>query len=322
MQTLLPLKHQIVRDLAWSCFGPNIIDSFPEDISGMGSNIRSCPIALTDQRKQWLLQLDEDPQPLVQHLQSLKSSRLGLYFEALWQFFIRQDNKLELIVHNLRVYREKVTLGEFDILYRDLENGEFFHLELAIKYYLNSSTTALNDTRHFSAEHKYWVGPNTVDRLDIKLAHLLNHQIELSALDESIPLLKGYGIESLNKVIALKGMLFYPSINTSSQPFPANISSEHLSHDHLRGQWIHLDKFLSINTLYLHWCHLQKPFWISPAICNNSASLINADSIGPYISDYFSSTSRPAMICGMREDAQGYREVERFFVTANNWPAK
>lgn len=320
MQTLLSLKHQIVRDLAWSCFGPDIVDNFTGVISGIDSSVRSCPITLTNQRKQWLLQLDDNPQPLVQHLQHLNSTRLGLYFEALWQFFIQHDNTLELIAHNLRIYRDKVTLGEFDILYRDLEQGEFFHLELAIKYYLNYSATALNDNRHFSAEYKYWAGPNTVDRLDKKLAHLLNHQIELSALAESTPLLEEHGIQSLNKVIAMKGMLFYPYNHTANEPLLAEGSDEPLSDNHLRGQWIHFDEFLSLHTRHSHWRHLQKRFWISPAICYSPENLITADKLDRFIRDYFVSTTRPIMICGMQEDTHGYREVERFFVTANNWP--
>ena len=322
MQTLPPLKHQIVRDLAWSCFGPNIVDSFPADVRGKDSRIHSCPITLTKQRRHWLLQLDKEPKPLAQHLQHLNTNRLGLYFEALWQFFLQQDDKLELVAHNLRVYRGKVTLGEFDILYRDLESDEFFHLELAIKYYLNASTTVLAANRHFSTEHRVWVGPNTVDRLDKKLGHLLNHQIELSALEESVPLLEKYGIESLNKVIALKGMLFYAYSDATAPHIQTASSGEHLSTDHLHGQWIHLDDFLCLNTLHSYWCHLQKSNWISPAICSSSEGLMTSDNISRHLKDYFTGTVRPAMVCGMREDAHDYREVERFFVTSNDWPTE
>lgn len=327
MQTLSSLKHQAVRDLAWSCFGPNIVEHFPGADKGLNGAVQSCPITLTNRRQQWLLQLDQNPTLLLNHLARLKSTRLGLYFEALWQFFIQQDEQLELIAHNLRVYREKVTLGEFDILYRDLATDEIFHLELAIKYYLNCSTTVLNRDQHFSTAYKYWVGPNTIDRLDKKLAHLLNHQIELSELQESTGVLEKCGIKntegkSINKVIALKGMLFYPHSVAADRRFEANVANERLSNNHLHGEWIHLEEFIERCDAYTYWCHLQKPRWISPPTYNCVEDLISAENLAEYMGDYFSRTTRPAMICAMREDSGSMQEVRRYFVTANSWPSK
>ena len=49
---------------------------------------------------------------------------------------------------------------------------------------------------------------------------------------------------------------------------------------------------------------------------------MTSDNISRHLKDYFTGTIRPAMVCGMREDAHDYREVERFFVTSNDWPTE
>ena len=92
MQNLPPLKNQAVRDLAWACFGPNLVDDFSPwpGFSAIGNG----HFKLTVERRQWLLQLDRQPSVLLQHLTHRRSPRLGIYFESLWQFFIEQDPAL------------------------------------------------------------------------------------------------------------------------------------------------------------------------------------------------------------------------------------
>ena len=83
MHLIPTLKNQTVRDLAWSCFGPNLVDDFAP-LGGTGQE--SCQLELTAERQQWLLALDKNPAELLQQLSVLKSTRVGIYFEALWIF--------------------------------------------------------------------------------------------------------------------------------------------------------------------------------------------------------------------------------------------
>jgi hypothetical protein len=157
MQSIPHFKNQVVRDLAWSCFGPNLIDTFfPHDI-------QSLELELTDERKQQLLEMDQTPKPLIAHLSDLKSRRLGLYFEALWTFFLLHDAQLELIGHNIPIRSDERTLGELDVVYRDTDSGTYTHLELAVKFYLNTQTSVC------TTEPSDFLGPNCRDRLDKKL---------------------------------------------------------------------------------------------------------------------------------------------------------
>src|SRR5690606_32898773 len=120
----------------------------------------------------WLADLDRDPRPLLEALADRHSSRLGLYFESLWKFYIEQHPDWELLGHNLQIGSAGRTRGAFDFLcrYRD----EYWHLELAMKLYLG-----LKDSLDPGAWHQWW-GPNCNDRLDIKLNHLTQRQLTLS----------------------------------------------------------------------------------------------------------------------------------------------
>jgi hypothetical protein len=75
---------------------------------------------------------------LLEGLARLSSRRLGLYYEALWQFALRQAPGIELLAANLAIRDGGHTLGELDMLLRDRDGVH--HLELAIKLYLGPST--------------------------------------------------------------------------------------------------------------------------------------------------------------------------------------
>ena len=107
-------KTREVRDLAWACFSPALFHS--EELSDEGQNIANCGLSLTELRQNWLRALDLRPAPLHEHLSKLHSSRLGLYFESLWHFFLQSDSEVDLIAHNLPIRDEGRTVGEFDCL--------------------------------------------------------------------------------------------------------------------------------------------------------------------------------------------------------------
>lgn len=327
MQTLPLFKTQCVRDLAWSCFGNNLIDDFSHLKNSQ--TINSLQIELTKTRQNWLLQLDDNPTSLQQHLLKLKSPRLGIYFEALWQFFLQQDDEYELVAHNLPVYKNKKTLGEFDIIYRDTGSDDYYHLELAIKYYLNYSTTNIAENKVFSADYQYWLGPNAVDRLDIKTAHLLNHQSQLSKTAEGKELLLAKNINQIKQQIAIKGSLFYPyvhgpAVNNNRTEDQAEAQTDgQLSPTHSFSHWIKHSEFQSISNRWHYWYRLEKSFWISPAYDQAeklAPNIINKTSINQYLQDYFSSNKQALMLCAMTKQGNYLLEEKRFFITADDWP--
>lgn len=315
MTTIPLIKTHCVRDLAWSCFGQNLINDFAD--IGSTDSVQRCHIRLTEARQQWLQQLDQNPAPLLNHLKQLRSPRIGLYFEALWQFFIQHDAQLELLAHNLQVSQNKQTVGEFDLIYRDISTGHHYHLELAIKFYLNKSLTLKSAI--FSSDFKHWLGPNAIDRLDIKTEHLLNHQTQLSANEAGKAALSRLGVDQVITEIAIKGQLYYPlRIN----PPPSSVT---LSPNHDYGHWINLSKLERIIQNTGDWVILNRSEWISPvyaAIAELTDRVKNPLSLQAILTVYFSNNMQPVMICALEQVGEHYREKLRFFITHDRWPEK
>jgi len=159
---LAKLKQPAVRDLAWTCFNPGLMN-LPDSMS---------PPALDSRRRQWLAKLDHDPEALLDCLAGQRSPRLGLYFERLWYFFLSEDPGFDLLAHNLPVREGGRTLGEFDLIYFCHARQRAVHLELALKFYLGYGNYADN-----TSPTRAWLGHNSKDRLYLKLERLQGHQV-------------------------------------------------------------------------------------------------------------------------------------------------
>jgi hypothetical protein len=324
MQAIPPFVNQSVRDLAWACFGNNLIDDFSS--VNNDKTISSCKIPLTEPRLQWLKKLDKDPRSLNEHLLRVRSPRLGIYFESLWQYFIKADNEFELIAHNLQVNHTNKTLGEFDLIYKNLNNNEHVHLELAIKFYLNASQNLTRTEQEFDADLHFWLGPNASDRLDKKVARLVNYQALLANNTAAKPVLEKLNIHNIRKQIALKGTLFYPhSLSNYQKQNSANPAIKKLiSKEHHVGFWIPIDEFDKSNHGdNLMWKNLERRHWISPAFYGHTEEhnhLLNKKQMTSWLQDYFSTYWQPLLICSMKKQDANYVEEQRYMITANNWP--
>ncbi len=301
---MLKLAHyhtQEVRDLAYSCFGPSLAIDSPSRQS-----IEPCHLQLNQHRLAWLEQLDTNPAPLLEKITSLHSRRLGLYFEALWQFFIDQDPVLELLAANLPVTNQERTLGEFDIIYYCNERRNVYHLELAVKFYLGLANVDNSLPSH-------WWGPNCKDRLDRKLHRLFHHQCPLSSSIEGINTLRQLDCKQPLQEFALKGMLFYPA---SSDRKPRGVSSSHQ-----RGRWLSLENISACRTED-HWKILQRCHWLSPYLQTSSLPTLNQQQLIEQLEAYFQGQERPLMICSLDSDGAVFYEKERYFITPDDWPPK
>jgi hypothetical protein len=314
MQNIPTFKNQEVRDLAWSCFGPNLIEPFlptKDQESLHGGGVQALELDLTAERNQWLLELDQNPEPLLIHLSHLKSRRLGIYFEALWHFFLTYDSQLELIAHNIPIRSDQRTLGELDVVYRDIVSGAYTHLELAVKFYLNYQTT------HRSTKPSDFLGPKGKDRLDKKIDRILSHQSPLSDTAEGKQTLAALGVHAIQKKIEVKGWLFYyePLQPSAATCYP-------LSNHHQKGCWNHLSAFSETAHQHEHWMVLEKRNWLSPAMIldadeNSEHPVLTADQLITHLGETFKTDQRPLMVCPM---SQMGLEKERYFITPDDWP--
>lgn len=297
------LRHPQVRDLAWAVLSPPLLRDPPGP--------QRHPLAASgwaDQPHQlsaWLQALDADAQPLHGWLARSTSRRLGLYYESLWQFALQQAPGIELLAANLPIREGGHTLGELDILLRDREGVH--HLELAIKLYLGPTSGDGHDPA-------LWLGPGCHDRLDIKLAHLVGHQLPISARPQSREALGALGVSTAQAHLWLGGYLFYPASGHAASPAGANPA-------HLRGQWLHRRDWLAYRSQLTggRWQPLPRHDWLAPA------RIADHDSWPPSHLDRWLDAlddAAPAqLLVWLVQDEDGaWVEQQRLFLVADSWP--
>lgn len=129
------------------------------------------------------------------------SQKLGHLYEDALEYLLRQSPELNLIEKGLQIFDEhKTTIGELDYLLEDQVNGEFIHLELAVKFYLI----------RFSEDGKaIYPGPDPRDNWLNKLKRLQQHQLRLTQTNAAKTLLfEKYGISNITAQQLIYGKLF------------------------------------------------------------------------------------------------------------------
>ncbi|WP_194787705.1 DUF1853 family protein [Pseudomonas sp. UFMG81] len=293
------LRHPAVRDLAWVILSPPLLREAPgpQRHPLRASHWAADPGRLAD----WLRALDQAPTPLLDWLARLTSRRLGLYYEALWQFTLRQAPGIELLAANLAIREGGHTLGELDILLRDCEGDH--HLELAIKLYLGPPDADGRDPEH-------WLGPGCHDRLGRKLAHLAEHQLPMSRGPQGREVLARLGLDQVQGHLWLGGYLFYPVAGHTLAPAGANP-------EHLRGGWLHRRDWLA--QPHHRWLPLPRQAWLAPArvAAQDCWSATRFEAWQAALEPH-----APAHLLARLEeqDDGAWEEVERVFLVADSWP--
>jgi hypothetical protein len=283
-----------VRDLAWLLFSPDLLSAshagaplaFP-----VGSNAHAATL-------NWLASLDRSPAAL--HVQVHKPSlkRLGLYAEALLEYFLLHGPNARLIAANVPLRALGRTLGEVDFLLQSAR-CERLHWELAVKFYLHvgegEGVAALSD----------YVGPNLQDRFDLKHDRLLNHQLGLSARDEFASL----GFEGPWRAeLFIKGRLFYRRESTPTLP-------PELADDHLRGWWMTVSEWrreLKSNDVF---AVVPRLAWLAErGLSKEEAETLTFDT---------NALTSPIMVANYDRSAGDiWRERSRGFIVPDEWPER
>lgn len=300
MTNLFNYQTQSVRDLAYSCFGASLVKH-----PGAEADAIHCHLKLNEQRQAWLDRLDKNPTALKKKLEQLNNKRLGIYFEALWQFFIEEDPELDLVAANLPVRENGKTLGEFDLIYYEKNSEKYFHLEIAVKFYLGLSN------KNTACQSNWW-GPNCNDRLDLKLKRLFDHQCHLSQTRQGMQVLEKAGCTNVQREIAVMGILFYPY---DSHQQPQGVDS-----GHRRGEWYSHEEFSKKEFHTDYWKTLMRSQWLSPYNQSAEKTPGTYKDIVEQLACYFQVNDRPLMICSMDKGKTGYYEKKRYFITKNAWP--
>lgn len=242
-------RQQVVRDLAWVVASPPLLAPTSGAIHWLDST--ACR-QLYDQHDVWFAALDANPTALLASLDAQRDRRLGRYFETLLSFWLQSpaNTRYRLIAQNLPIRAQGITLGELDFLVQDRLTDELQHWEVAVKFYLGIEA---------SGDLQHWIGPGQKDRLDLKLAHLQTHQLQLPRSAAGRAVLQALGLPEPTPVCLLKGRLFYPYAALRSDWAPTQAAA-----DHLQGWWQTTDAFLaSAVQRALRWVQLPKPHWFT-----------------------------------------------------------
>jgi hypothetical protein len=299
------LQHQAVRDLAWCCFSAPIMQELP------GSDAIILPFN-NDHLWPWLISVDQQPSALIKEIAKVKSTRLGIYYETLWRFYFSQHPEWELLNHNLQVERNGITLGAFDFLCR--RGSEYWHIETAVKFYL-CNTTVSDDAQDWH----HWIGPSSQDRLDLKLAHLQQHQLPLHKTVEATAQLQILhpNAQAWKTGLCVQGYLFSP-ISTDFNPSFSNNA-------HGKGHWWYLSDFLQFQREHAHmqWIILERQQWLSPAHIDDEAAQMQTADLAARLECQIGEMKRPLLLATLKKadpTAKYWQEDWRAFVVPDGWP--
>jgi len=309
-----------VRDLAWCTLSPPLLSRLPE----AGVALAQWPSGSRAAWERWLA--TADPATLPPTIDELAhgraddaslSLRLGRHAERLLQFALQHADGVELLAANLPVRRAGErgiqTLGELDFVWRDLATGAIVHWEMAAKFYLyaGGGTEGLHG----------FVGPNLVDRLADKLAHLIHRQLPLGHAPEARALL---GREVDRSEVYLLGWLFFRNGEA-----PPGLAALGIADDHLRGWWSSLEDWRAraAEGGRTRWCRLSRASWLSPAVMPERETE-HADALHAALARRFADPGldkgwrreSPVMLCELEPAGAGlWRERSRGFVVPPGW---
>jgi uncharacterized protein len=300
------LREPVVRDLAWLLLSADLLRAQPP-VGALARPFVSPQEA--DATCGWLRALDADPADLQRELAATRIRRLGRYAEWLLGWFLQHGPAARLVAAGVPLRRSGVTLGECDFLVQT-QQGERLHWELAVKCYLHAGEHPAQSAPRLAD----YVGPNLKDRFDLKLAHVLNHQLPLSAREEFASV--GYAGPWTPQMF-IKGWLFYRAGETPADP-------AELDPLHGRGWWVTRSDWADFAAQHAQtWRVLPRLEWLAPRRHEKgeASALEFAFVDQSTLAEQTSSQHGPTMVAAFAADSAGNLiELSRGFIVPDTWP--
>lgn len=299
------LRQPQVRDLAWTLLAPPLLHADAQ-LPLRHPLAASIWLAEPQRLAEWVLRQEQDSAALL-HFLAGGSSRLGRYYERLWQFALQAAPDVQLLAANLPIRAQGKTLGELDLLLRDGDGVH--HLELAIKLYLGPR-------RHPGENPDHWLGPASEDRLGLKLQHMAGHQLQLSATPQARSALAGICQEPPCPGLWLSGYLFYPWTGDCHAPVGADSR-------HLRGRWLHRREWADFTEQdkEAHWQLLPRQAWLAPARLEADQPW-SAGQLADWLRQLPADAPAQLLVRLQPGAAGDWREAERAFLVSDDWPSR
>lgn len=170
------------------------------------------------------------------------NSRLGFWYQHLCLQHFQAQPDYNVIADEIQLNHNGRTIGAIDFIIEHLPTKTIEHWEVAIKFYL------LFDG--------LWYGPNSKDRLDLKLNHMLTHQLAMSQHECFQNQHPEFGTP-VPKLL-LQGRLY---INPFQQQMvPTKILDYEINANQINGYWCFYSEWHLINEpLYI----LKKGQWLT-----------------------------------------------------------
>ncbi len=201
------------------------------------------------------------PSPLAPDTEYHGNYRLGFVYQHLCtQAFINSPH-YQLLAEEIQLSEQGRTLGAIDLIVHNLAQDVTEHWEVAIKFYLL---------------HKgHWYGPNAHDQLELKLPHMVNHQLQMSQSDAFKQQCPELNVNSHH--LLLQGRLYINPFN--HEIVPSHCLDFKLNSSQINGYWCHYSQAHQIKeTLYalpkVRWATGKQPD--SPIVEPNPQRFIHA----------------------------------------------
>lgn len=219
---------------------------------------------------------------------------LGKYAESLLHFYFLHHPDWELLAENMQLNQEGISRGEIDFLLYSRKQKRYFHLELALKYYLKTGLV----------EEATFLGPSTKDWFLRKIEKLQEHQLKLSKTYPQL-LSKAWNQLKFEPKHLIKGSLFYHWRNLL--PIKEN---ELFS----KAWWCHVEDYEKLpNSAYAKLI-LDKKNWLFPFKAEN---LLNHQQALDKVNYLFAEGRNELMV--VRYNQEGHI-LDRGFIVRTYWP--
>lgn len=292
---LMELHNIHLRRAYWAVFSPPLL-LLPQTVNYIQDEAHKSSLL------HLFLELDKNQDAVNAHFNALGNMPMGKYFEQLLFFILKHDDRYDIVLQNHQILNGKTTVGELDVVLKNMSTGQIEHWEIALKYYLQT---------HPSESYSCMVGPNAKDNLERKMNKLITHQLPLQTdLTKS-------GITDTSTVsnrLCLKGQFFYHLNMRKIEPM-------HASADHEKGWWCFSSEIERILTDQFRYSVIQKPDWIGTMLLPNNARLQRPSELRTWLKEHFNQESQHICIIGLVKQGTHWIEATRGFVVRNNWPA-
>lgn len=247
---------------------------------------------------------------LLERLGQSPSHFLGSYVEQLWRHYLETSPRYQLLDHNLQIHGNGKTLGEFDFIVSDKVTGQFLHQEIAAKFYLGLPAP--------DQQSCLWFGPNNIDRLDIKAAHLATKQLHLSDLEAARIELRSRNIDKVTTQCILRGRLFLPWNQALRQQC---LEMDKLTRHSQKDIWMtfsELRDYATMNAKDAQFWLLEKQQWLSLFTHNNTG--MGYEEILPKLKPLVINEHRGVMLKTKQQGKTGILNDETaLFIVPDDW---